>query len=400
MKIALFNHSDYGGGAAHAVIRLHSALSQHALSHEVSLHVIRKASISSPGRCFTPSPILLNKTQQYLSRGLLVIDSRYFNLAPYVQRSLSLFSTISPATINKLSCDIVHLHWVQAEMLSVRAVSSINKPIVWTLHDAWPVLGCNHYPTPTQTFLDTWNLKRKAYSWQKPILFVCPSKWMQSQVQNSPLFSHHPTSVIPNAVPLDIFRPMPKTTCRDIFGIPRGAFVISFTSHDIGDHRKGFDLLISFLRRIVRYEPQIHALIVGKASSSLSKHLPCSSTFTGYLKTPCQMAQAYNTADIHIVPSRLDNLPQSATEAQSCGIPILAFNVAGLADTVEHSLTGYLAKPYDLNDLVYGFNYLRNLTQGQVSLESRLRAERLWCPERVARAHVQLYNQLIDQDLS
>lgn len=50
----------------------------------------------------------------------------------------------------------------------------------------------------------------------------------------------------------------------------------------------------------------------------------------------------------------MDNLPQTATEAQSCGVPVVGFNTSGLPDAVEHQRTGYLANAFDPADLAAG----------------------------------------------
>lgn len=47
--------------------------------------------------------------------------------------------------INKMDIDIVHLHWVGAETLSIEDIGRINKPVIWTLHDMWPFCGIEHY---------------------------------------------------------------------------------------------------------------------------------------------------------------------------------------------------------------------------------------------------------------
>jgi glycosyltransferase involved in cell wall biosynthesis len=72
------------------------------------------------------------------------------------------------------------------------------------------------------------------------------------------------------------------------------------------------------------------------------------------------MSLVYNAADIMLVPSRMDNLPQTATESASCGIPIVCFNVGGLIDIVDHKATGYIATRYDVEDFAEGINWILN----------------------------------------
>ena len=47
-----------------------------------------------------------------------------------------------------------------------------------------------------------------------------------------------------------------------------------------------------------------------------------------------------------------------ATEAQSCGTPVVAFNVTGISECVSHEKTGYLAKPYQFDDLAKGIEWV------------------------------------------
>ena len=48
--------------------------------------------------------------------------------------------------INQFDCDVVHLHWINNNMLSIRDIARIKKPIVWTMHDRCPCCGVEHHP--------------------------------------------------------------------------------------------------------------------------------------------------------------------------------------------------------------------------------------------------------------
>ena len=61
------------------------------------------------------------------------------------RKSTSLLPSKWLKKINSSDADIVHLHWVQGEMLSIKEISRIKKPLVWSFLDMWPFCGCEHY---------------------------------------------------------------------------------------------------------------------------------------------------------------------------------------------------------------------------------------------------------------
>ena len=62
--------------------------------------------------------------------------------------------------IQSINPDLVHLHWINNEMISIEQIGKITKPIVWTLHDMWPYCGAEHY-TNDRRFIDGYNKKNK-----------------------------------------------------------------------------------------------------------------------------------------------------------------------------------------------------------------------------------------------
>ena len=76
----------------------------------------------------------------------------------------------------------------------------------------------------------------------------------------------------------------------------------------------------------------------------------------------------YSAADLMVVPSRQDNLPNTAVEAHACGTPVVAFHTGGLPDIVEHKRTGYLAQPFHTQDLAAGISWVLEDTQRRIGL--------------------------------
>ena len=94
-----------------------------------------------------------------------------------------------------------------------------------------------------------------------------------------------------------------------------------------------------------------------------------------------------------IVPSRQDNLPNTAVEAMACGTPVAAFNLGGLPDIIDHRRTGWLAKPEDVLDLSQGVAWL--LTDRDrlhvLSLAARDSAIKKFSPKEVVKQYAAVY---------
>lgn len=85
----------------------------------------------------------------------------------------------------------------------------------------------------------------------------------------------------------------------------------------------------------------------GPLRASLQKLYP-NVIFTGYARGN-ELASLYCSLDALIFPSKSDTFGLVIIEALSCGVPVIAYNVQGPKDIIEHGYNGYLAN--DFNEL-------------------------------------------------
>ena len=260
----------------------------------------------------------------------------------------------------------------------------------------------NHGEPRGRQFVNRVFLSLKKKLWQEPITLVSPSSWLAQRARLSPITRDWPIHVIPNALDTEFWSPGSGEQSRVTLGLPQDKWVILFGAVDpLGDYNKGADLLedaLVHLKQGLSAEEagNIHIAVFGSAKGNITAAgFPMS--FLGQLGDE-RMRDAYRSANVVVVPSRLENLPQVATEAASCGVPVVAFNTCGLPDVVVHKKTGLLVEPFDPEEMATAIAALfrdSNLAS-RMGEAGRKRAVELWSYPVVAKQYLQLYATLID----
>jgi len=366
MKIIHLSKADGGGGAARAAYRIHRCLVDYGISSV--LFVDEKYT--------TDRTVIGPKTRYELlrSRARRIFDRviKRFILKRGVTQSIALLPSHWPKMINDSDADIVHLHWINGEMLSISDISKINKPIVWTLHDMWPFCGAFHivyddnyvrgYEDNGTISLEpyknidrmTWKRKRRHYT--RPINMIAPSRAIQQMATRSSLMRGWNVDVIPHPIDLSKWAIMDKREAKKAMGLDPDKKIILFIGLScVRDNNKGFDLLMQALSVATKkLNVGVGLAVIGdELDSDLVK--PQIDIYSiGLLRDEISLVVAYNAADCVVVPSRYESFGQVALEAQSCGVPVVAFDNSGPADIVAHNETGYLARAFDVDDFSNG----------------------------------------------
>ncbi|MEI6828780.1 MAG: glycosyltransferase [Synechococcaceae cyanobacterium ELA445] len=409
MRVLQLSTYDGGQGAARATFRLHRALRDAGVDSSL------RVALATSGDAWVQAPS--SKPRQALA--LLRSTASWWLQKPQrsgnpVTHSVAALPSRLDRELNRAGADLLHLHWIQDEFLSIEAIGRLRGPVVWTLHDTWPFCGSEHYPSaaadrrfeegylrgnrsPGGRGLDldrwVWQRKRRAWAQLLPRLhLIAPSRWMADQARASALFARVPCTVLANAVP-ELYRPIPRAQARQLLGWPAERQVVLFGALGGGeDPRKGWDLLVPALARLATERPELEAVVLGQPAPNDPPNLALPIRFLGRLQDDLSLALTYAAADVVVVPSRLDNLPQSASEALACGTSVVAFRQGGMADLVEHRVNGYLADPFDWQHLAQGLAWCLD-TPGLVASPERLSS---WRPAAVAAAHRGLYARLLE----
>jgi glycosyltransferase involved in cell wall biosynthesis len=168
-----------------------------------------------------------------------------------------------------------------------------------------------------------------------------------------------PVSVVPNCLDTERWKPMDQGLARSLLGLPPEVPLLLFGAMGGGrDPRKGFDLLAEALKHLRGEIPGLELVVFGQLAPREPPDLGFPIHYTGHLHDDLSLRALYSAADALVVPSRQEAFGQTASEAQACGTPVVAFDIGGLPDIVDHKVTGYLAKAFDVRDLANGIQYV------------------------------------------
>lgn len=402
--------SDTNGGAAKATCRIHSSLLGLGInSRMLALHVSSSGREIMQARSCLLSTI--SKVRPHIGYSIL----RLQQTDNVDLHSVSILPSGLIKKINNSPFDIVNLHWVQGEYLSIEDIGRITKPLVWTLHDMWAFCGAEHY-TQDSRYIDgytkvnrscgesgvdinRWVWRRKVKNWQRPINIVCPSKWLADAATSSKLMSGWPISQIPYPIDDQIYCQSDTLLSKARLGIKSNQTVILFGALGVNkDRRKGFDLFaqaLYSLHNILDSTKEISVVVFGDDISNTSISLPFPVHCLGYIANERYLKDIYCSADAVVVPSREDNLPQIALEAQMCGTPVVAFKIGGLSDIILHLHTGYLAKPFDTDELAHGIHWAIGQANVNIRVSSGKLARARYSPTVVAKLYSDLYKSIL-----
>ncbi len=411
MKTLILSTSDIEGGAARAAYRLHQGLQ--AIGETSQMLVRAKF---SGDKTVIASKSVLTK---------LGPPSSSLPLGFYPKRDRTLFSSqwfpdvIAPK-VAQLNPDVINLHWVCNGYLQLETLAKLNKPLVWTLQDMWAFTGGCHYSQDCDRYTDAcgkcpqlnsnkeqdlsrWVWQRKFKAWKDlNLTIVTPSSWMAECVRASSLFRERRVEVIPFCLDTDKYKPIDRQVARNLLNLPQDKQLVLFGAlAATADYRKGFHLLLPALQKLSHsgWQDQIELVVFGANKPENPLDLGFKAHYLGNFSDDIALTLVYSAADAMIVPSLQESFGQTASEALACGTPVVAFQATGLKDIVDHQQNGYLAKPYEIEDLAQGIVWVLedSVRQQKLRLNAREKAEQKFALEIQARGYRSLFAEILPE---
>ena len=408
MKILQLSNSDLSGGAAVATYRLHKALLNSSINSKMLVNEKKTTEIT-----------VINKSSSLDNIKTIIKNRLVFKLRKILkinhQGSISLnyFPSNILKKIKEIEHDIIHLHWVNNEMLSINQISSITKPLIWTFHDMWPMCGIEHY-SDTSEYKDGYKKKKffdlYYYNWKKKnkfnrrIKIVCVSDWLAKKVRESYLFNKFDVHTIPPCINIKKWKNIDKNTSRNLLGFNLNEKIMIFSSFNgTSEKRKGFDILLKILKTEYFKKNEYRLIVIGKISKEDLNKIPIN--HSNYLLNTTDneliFRLLYSAADLLVMPSKLESFGQTIIEAGSCNTPSIGFKNTGAQESIKHKETGYLADFNNTDDFFYGIKWCFKEIEdknNELGIKARKNIEKNFSYEFISQKYLKLYENILENN--
>ena len=359
---------------------------------------------------------VLRKAEQEIDKCVLA-DNRY----PYNSDKFGFYNTIIHIQ-ELLDADIIHLHWICGfvSISDVKRLSLLNKPIVWTFHDIWPLTGgCHIFLNDCKKYLGSCdkcqfikagvNTPQNVLEEKKKVFPDCtihvitPSDWLTSLAKESNLFSSSSITTIPNVLENADRYKKSNQECIEILQERYKEFDndyinVLYVSTSTELPYKGYKYFEDLLGKILdekQLAGHIKVHVVGEAKKESEIIQKYKHTIWGYIKDNEYLSCIYSCCDFLINPSLADNFPSVVCESLACATPVLTFETGGIPSMIDHKKSGYIAKYADGKDLFDGFMWLINADKDKLGTYGRDKVVGMCSGKQVVSQHIELYEKII-----
>lgn len=417
----LVNTSDKGG-AGKACVRLHLGL----LKNSINSKLLLLNKISNYDETYVFLQKSNNSLLSKLKRKALKVFTKFKLLAALKDNTEEQFIQNRADGLEKFSfpnskyditeseaykeADIINLHWV-SEFVDYRSFFKKNtKPVVWTLHDMNPFSGGEHYEEPfigidkkgfpvkrtfTNEELEQFNkvlkLKQEALGHVNNLHFVTLCDWMTNELKKRDGFNNFPVHQIPNGIDSNIFKIRDKTNSRTLLNIPQHKKVVLFVADLINANRKGFRFLVQAIKKLENSNIQL--FVIGNKNETLNQFENIIQY--GKITDDELLSSVYSAADVFVIPSLMDNLPNTVLESLLCGTPVIGFPIGGIPDMINHSKNGILAKEISVDALAESISNFLELGVSNTSDTIREEALKKYDDTVQANNYIKLFKSIL-----
>ncbi len=254
---------------------------------------------------------------------------------------------------NDFDFDLIHIHdWLVAPS-GIGFKHFLNKPLVCTMHSTEHGRSSLHDPDSYMIDGMEW------WACYEAGRIIVTSNSMKGEICGHFNIPHENVDIIPNAVEVEKYHTdVDRRAVRRRFGVGDHEKLVLYVGRLVP--QKGVEYLIRAMPRISWRFPESKFVIVGEGW--MRGHLEWladqsgqrwRTNFTGFISDEDLIALTKG-ADVMVVPSVYEPFGIVALEGMAAGVPVVASQVGGLAEVVEHDKTGVWAYPRSPDSIAWG----------------------------------------------
>lgn len=271
--------------------------------------------------------------------------------------------------IEEYNPDIIHLHQIHGYYLNYEVLfdylARAGKPVVWTIHDCWPMTGhCSHftaancykwksgcfdcprldnYPKSyTDNSRKNYALKKQLFTSIENMTLTPVSNWLGGVVKES-FLSKYPVKVIQNGIDLKVFYPRKgvQQKIREKYNLG-DKYVILGVATGWNKDNGYYDF-----QELQKMLGKDYAVVLLGANEKQIAEMP--EGMVGIKKTDNleELAELYSTPDIFVNGSFEETFGLVIAEAMACGTPVVVYNATACPEIVTDK-TGFVVPVKDL----------------------------------------------------
>ena len=317
--------------------------------------------------------------------------------------------------IERIKPDIIHLHNLHGYYINIEIlfnyIASKNIPVVWTLHDCWPITGhcvyfdvirCQKWKTscfncpqkheyPASYLVDNclknYTFKKKIFNSLGKLTLIPVSEWLEKIIKESYL-AKYPTKVITNGIDIDLFHPVQQKTIREKYKIKDKFVILGVAS--VWSPRKGLNDFIKLSKEL----DSSYCIILVGLKHFQKLFLPSNIIGLGRTDSIQELVAFYSEADVFINPSLEESFGLTTVEAFACGVPAIVFNATASPKLIIPE-TGFIVEKGDTKGLLEAINIIKR--KGKVSFSHACRelAKKLYDKNNRHIDYIKLYESIL-----
>ncbi len=300
----------------------------------------------------------------------------------------------------------------------LRRLGRLGKPIVWNMHDMWCLTGACHHALECRGYMKncgncpffhngssardlsrkTWEKKNRLYR-STPMHFVTVSNWLADNCRESSLLADADVGVIPNAFPMDSFRPGDGKVSPP-FGIDPSKKLLLMGAARLDDPIKGLGYAVAAFNQIYDDCPaqagDCLAVLFGQIrDGSALQGLRMPHVHVGPIGDQRLLRELYACGSVVVSTSLYETLQLTLIEGQASGCVPVSFGQGGQTDIIDHKVNGYLAPYKSPEGIARGIAWALTEPPSPQSLRDSVRER--FSEEVVAGRYIDLFNRCLSE---